>query len=194
MAEDGADVWPLVSIFDRAVLSVEADRPVGRRTDQPAQVIAYIEQAVCRDLQLLLNERQRWRGWPTDWSIPQDVRPIERGGNNRVESFAQLDKSLIDYGLADFGTMSLATDDQRAAVARHIQSVIERFEPRISLKRIAYTSPEKLGLRAHQRDIRHMHFNVEATLVVHATKRDLFMDTAFDRPSRSFDVSLKRSA
>lgn len=72
--------------------------------------IKMIRQSVRRDLENLLNAKVQWHVWP--------------------ESYKELDKSLLSYGLPDFSSMAMDSLDGRQALCRRIEETIRRFEPR----------------------------------------------------------------
>ena len=80
MGKSRTDKPLLPSVFDRLI----DDDPQGQReVSKPrAQVLREIKQAVCRDLENLLNARQRCG------AIPPDLK--------------ELDVSLVNYGIPDF--------------------------------------------------------------------------------------------
>jgi type VI secretion system protein ImpF len=68
-------------------------------------------EAVRRDLEDLLNTRQSSVGLP--------------------ENYPEVQNSLIAYGLPDLTSINAITTQQREAIGRIIESVVERFEPRL---------------------------------------------------------------
>src|SRR5215470_5181070 len=108
MARIDLDQPLLPSILDRLLdANPEASRDPPKSR---GQTLAELRRAVRRDLEALLNTRQRCISWPSD--LPE------------------LDHSLISYGILDFASLNLATTTQREAFCRDVESVIRRNEPR----------------------------------------------------------------
>ena len=83
----------------------------------PEQTQRDLHQAVRRDLEALLNTRQRVAGYPAAWQ--------------------ELDQSLVNYGIPDFTGANLSSEDSRAQFVRVIEAVIRRYEPRFKHVRIS---------------------------------------------------------
>lgn len=101
----------------RAQLSV-LDRLIDERPDEtrerpltPSQTMLKLREAVRRDLQALLNTRERCRGWP--------------------DILGEIDNSVVGYGLPDFSVLSLQ-GSWRESLRRRVLETIRRFEPRLS--------------------------------------------------------------
>lgn len=82
----------------------------------PAQTLRNLHQAVRRDLEALLNTRQRSASYPA--------------------SHKELDKSLVNYGIPDFTGSNLSSQDSRQQFVRVIESVIRKYEPRFKSVRV----------------------------------------------------------
>ena len=95
--------------------------------------------AVQRDLEDLLNTRQTHAGLPSDY---QEVQA-----------------SIVGYGLPDLTALPADTPEQRAAIARVLEAVITRFEPRLRDVRATLADPGD----GKERTVR---FRVEARLSV----------------------------
>ena len=65
---------------------------------------------VRRDLENLLNSKIQWLSWP--------------------ENFQELDTSLLNYGLHDFSSMTVASLEGRQLLCQQVADTIKRFEPR----------------------------------------------------------------
>lgn len=72
--------------------------------------IKQVRQSVRRDLENLLNSKVQWHVWP--------------------DSYSELDKSLLNYGLPDFSSMAMDSLDGRQALCKRIEYTIRLFEPR----------------------------------------------------------------
>lgn len=96
------------SILDRLMDDAPgvADSPRMRQGVDLKQV----RQSVRRDLENLLNSKVQWHVWP--------------------DSYSELDKSLLNYGLPDFSSMAMDSLDGRQALCQRIEETIRLFEPR----------------------------------------------------------------
>lgn len=87
-----------------------------RLSDEPSQQkINYalrIRQSIRRDLEALLNSKIHWQVWP-QW-------------------YEELDESLYRYGLPDFSSMPLSSQDGRDKLCAIIETAIRTFEPRLT--------------------------------------------------------------
>jgi type VI secretion system protein ImpF len=105
------DDQPLLpSVLDRLL----DDQPGVSR--EPAktrsQVLRELKQSLRRDLENLLNTRWRPRSWP--------------------ESLAELEVSLVNYGIPDITGSDLGSSENRQQLAGVLERVIRRFEPRLT--------------------------------------------------------------
>jgi type VI secretion system protein ImpF len=75
------------------------------------QSLNQLKESVRRDLVNLLNTRTRFVRGP--------------------EHLTQLERSLVEYGLEDFGGRNLASEAERARFCRDIEEVIRKNEPRL---------------------------------------------------------------
>lgn len=67
-------------------------------------------QAIRRDLETLLNTKIHWCTWP-EW-------------------YGELERSLFSYGLPDFSSMPLSSQDGRERLCQIVEETIRKFEPR----------------------------------------------------------------
>ena len=72
-----------------------------------------LKASVRRDLEWLLNTRQN----------PDAVL---------LDKYPELSKSLYNYGLPDFTSMSFDNAKDRARLLRHLEATIRIFEPRLA--------------------------------------------------------------
>jgi type VI secretion system protein ImpF len=72
--------------------------------------------SVRRDLEALLNSRQRWRSWPAGYS--------------------ELGTSLVGYGIPDFTSGAFNEPQQRERLCASIEWAIRTFEPRLTAVRV----------------------------------------------------------
>lgn len=77
----------------------------------PNQALRQLKLAVRRDLENLLNTRVRNLTWPAH--------------------LEELERSLVNYGLADFSRTTLVSTQDRQAFCRLLEKVIRQHEPRL---------------------------------------------------------------
>ncbi len=130
------DQFLLPSILDR-LLDDEPDSQQERLSSR-AQLLRELKQSVRRDLECLLNTRICLREIPSD--LPE------------------LQTSVLNYGIPDFGGLAMASADQQEVLRRRVEDVIRRYETRFKQVRVelAIDSPEKF-----QRTIR---FRIDGVL------------------------------
>jgi type VI secretion system protein ImpF len=98
-----------LSLLDRLI-----DADPSESVDKPLTSGAALQklcESVCKDLEELLNTRRRWRSW--------DLH------------YAELNQSLVGYGLPDFASGTFSDPRRREELRRLIETCIRRFEPRI---------------------------------------------------------------
>ena len=125
------------------------------------QHLAEMRRAVRRDLEALLNTRQRCVSWPNDLS--------------------ELDDSLISYGIRDFASLNLATTGQREAFCRDVESVIRRNEPR-------FVSVSVSLLENSDEVDRTMRFRIEALMYADPAPETIVLDSFVDPAARGIKV------
>ncbi|WP_432464171.1 type VI secretion system baseplate subunit TssE [Agarivorans sp. QJM3NY_33] len=91
-------------------------------------------QSIRRDLEALLNAKLHWHTWP-EW-------------------YHELDLSLFSYGLPDFSSMPLSSQDGRERLCQIVEQTIRKFEPRFIDVSVSTVSDEQpldrvLRLRIH---------------------------------------------
>jgi type VI secretion system protein ImpF len=153
------DLPLLPSILDRLLdddPSVRQDSRQSRRFN-----LAAARDAVRRDLENLLNARQRCRGWPKGW--------------------VDLDSSIINYGLPDFATIAVATEGDRDQFREAIERTIRTFEPRFK-----HVSVHLLD-NAESLD-RTLRFRVDALMYADPAPEPIVLDSVLDPATRSFAV------
>lgn len=100
----------VVSVFDRllddnVVTGIEPSKSRG-------QYLTDLRSALRRDLEALLNTHQSWVAPPDD--------------------LAELETSLIDYGLPHFLGLQVASDAAREQFRAEVEALLRRFEPRFT--------------------------------------------------------------
>lgn len=149
----------LASVLDR-LLDDEPD--VRRDPPQPAhQVLREVKQAVCRDLQNLLNTRRRCVPWPPD--------------------LAELEQSLVDYGMPDFTAVNMGGSDGPEQLRRLLEAVIRRFEPR-------FKAVQVLLLESADPLDRTLRFRIDALLHAVPAPEPVTFDSALETATGTVEV------
>ena len=109
MARVGAKQLLVPSLLDRLIdndphLMVDVDQ-------SRAQIIRDLKTSVRRDLENLLNTHLPWPTWHA--------------------GYEELEKSVLNYGLADFSAMAITSEDQQRSFSHHVEEVVQRFETRL---------------------------------------------------------------
>ena len=99
--------------------------------------VAAFKANLLRDLEWLLNTRE--------------------SGDPATAPYSELERSIYNYGLPDFASMSADSLATRARLQRSIERKIAVFEPRLKDVRVTVLDEGKGGLRA-------MRFEIEAML------------------------------
>jgi len=112
---------PLLDRLVDAEPSEQSDRPLSATA-----AMDVLRVSICNDLEELLNTRRRWRSWD-----PQ---------------LAELDRSLVGFGLPDFAAGAFNDPRRREELRVLIEACIHRFEPRIvSLKVTLVEAADKMS-------------------------------------------------
>jgi type VI secretion system protein ImpF len=144
VAHNRSEPAPLLSVLDRLL----DDDPAA-----PHQVLRELKQAVRRDLEELLNTRQR------PLALPPHLREVRR--------------SLFAYGLPDFTGVPLGSSRGRQDFCTLIRAVILQFEPRLRDVRVTPVS----GAEPLDRTFR---FRIEALLEVEPAPEPVVFDSRID--------------
>jgi type VI secretion system protein ImpF len=151
----------------RAQLSV-LDRLLDERPDEtrerpltPAQTMTRLREAVRRDLEALLNTRERCRGWP--------------------DILEEIDDSVVAYGLPDFSVLSLQ-GRWRENLRRRVLETIRRFEPRLSQIDVRFEEQGE-GLERVAR------FRIEALMHADPAPEPVAFNTQIDGATRLMSVA-----
>lgn len=151
---------PLVpSIFDRLL----DDEPANSRETAPSrqQVLRQLKQSVGRDLENLLNTRQRWGEWPA---------PLE-----------ELERSLVNYGIPDFTGVNMSLPSERERLRATIERVIQAFEPRFKTVRVKLQDNSE----AFDRSLR---FRIDGVLQVDPAPEPVIFDSQLEPTTSTFQV------
>jgi type VI secretion system protein ImpF len=140
------------------------DRLIDPESAGTAILVGYDERkmlaAVRRDLEELLNTRQ------TQADLP--------------ESFAELHRSILAYGLPDLVSLEAITVKQRETIADKIRRIIETFEPRLKDVNVTYVPGENKVERS-------IKFKIESRLAVDPSP-DVAFDTVLELSSGQYEV------
>lgn len=116
--------------------------------------------SVRRDLQNLLNSRQRCRSWSKD--------------------LEELTRSTLDYGVPDVAGANFASQDRRNAFMESLAGVIRNNDPRFqSVKVVPLENTDPLD--------RTLRFRIEATIRVEAGPETTVFDFQLEPVSRHFE-------
>lgn len=124
---------------------------------------AQLRNAVRRDLEDLLNTRQR------PFSVPLGLEDLE--------------ESSFEYGIPDFSGANLTTVERRRKYLKGIEKTIRRNEPRFSSVRVVSVDERKDTSRT-------LHFRIEAVLRTEPMPESVLYDSHVDVPTRSFRIEI----
>jgi type VI secretion system protein ImpF len=161
MALDDDTLRAELSVLDRLI----DDRPdeTRERPMTAAQTMARLREAVRRDLEVLLNTRERCRGWPS--------------------AFKEIDESVVGYGLPDFSVLSLQ-GEWRTTLCRRVTEVIRRFEPRLTSIKVQF---DNRGDRLE----RVARLRIEALMQADPAPEPVAFDTQIDSGTRLMSIADK---
>jgi type VI secretion system protein ImpF len=154
------DDQPLVpSIFDRLL----DDEPANSRevVSSRRQMLRELKTSVSRDLENLLNTRQRWAEFPP--------------------GLEELDSSLVNYGIPDFTGVNMSIAAERERLRATIQRIIEQFEPRFQSIKV------KLLDNAESFD-RRLRFRIDGLLNVDPAPEPVVFDSQLEPATSTFEV------
>lgn len=156
MARPDPDEPLLMSVLDRLLTG---DTPQGRMGR--GQYLSSLRRSVRRDLEALLNTRQRCLSWPPD--------------------LEELATSAVAYGVPDFTAMNVASDVERDNLRASIEDLIRRFEPRF--KQVSVSIREN----ADTLD-RTLRFRIDAIMHAEPMPEHLVFDSFVDPASRAVRI------
>ena len=123
--------------------------------------VELLKRNLLRDLEHLLNTRE------TGEAAGPDHPNVER--------------SMYNYGLPDFASLSAESAKTPARLLRSIEREIELFEPRLANVRISLADPDEKGAR-------HMRFVIEATLRLDPEPERVEFDTVLEMDSGQIKI------
>ena len=159
MASGRKEAYLRASLLDRLML------PPGSSRGGSQLVIGVRElrESVARDIDWLLNSK---RFLDTD-----------------LEGLKEVRTSVLNYGMPDFSPTSWRNDKELSSLARTIEEMLRRFEPRLrpgSIKVTAQKPVEKDDMRPH--------FRIDAVLHVDPVNEPVSFDTDVDYESSRISV------
>jgi type VI secretion system protein ImpF len=153
------------SVVTQSVLERLIDRePDAKQEGAPtrSQSVRLLKVSVRRDLEWLLNTRQN----------------PEAAGS----AYPELEKSLFNYGLPDFSSMSFDNPKDRARLLRHLETTIRIFEPRLESPRVV---PVQSDGNVSNRTIR---FQIEGLLKMDPAPEQVTFDTVLNLSSGEYQI------
>jgi type VI secretion system protein ImpF len=159
MAKIKADQPLLPSVLDRLI-----DDEPGVRRDPPqsrTQVLRELKQSVRRDLENLLNTRQRCLPHP--------------------QNLSELEFSLVSYGMPDVIGTTMAGNEGREQLRTILEEIIRRFEPRFKTVKVELLD----GAESLDRTLR---FRIDALLHATPAPEPVTFDSALEPVTGSIDV------
>jgi len=162
MARPGVKQPQRLPLLDR-LLQGEA----GLAALDPDRTATALREAVRRDLEILFNTRPRCRSWSS--------------------GLAELETSVLSFGLADLQTRQMATPAQQDEFRKQLETLIRRFEPRfreVSVYLLANANPLDRSLR----------FRIQAILRADVDTEPVVYDTLLDPASRGVSVAFAEGA
>jgi type VI secretion system protein ImpF len=148
------------SVLDRLLAG---ESPGGGRSVHEAVGVRELRAAIARDLEWLLNSK-RWIPW-------------------ELEELEEVRESILTYGVPDFSTHSWRSQSDSQDIARIIEEVIRRFEPRL-LPRSVHVEM----LPTSDVDDFRLRFRIDAILQVDPISEAVSFDTDIDFDSTSIQV------
>jgi len=141
-------------LFDDAPLEVRDYLPAG------LQALERLRHAVVRDLEGLLNSRAQ--------------------SALDLNAFPELARSVVNYGLPDFSTLSAVSQTDQARIRTEIQLVIARFEPRLKQVKVHLVQQEQTSAFS---------FRIEALLHIESLSEPVAFDVVLDVATQLYQIA-----
>ncbi|TCT02459.1 type VI secretion system baseplate subunit TssE [Aquabacter spiritensis] len=126
---------------------------IDRLFGDEAPSLARVRAGLKRDLEDLLNTRERVKSWPA--------------------VLGELERSLFSYGIVDLATANFSTEERRAAVVEEIGATIRRLEPRLTRMNIA-------ALQNADPSDRSLRIRIEAQIIIDSESEPVQFNTIID--------------
>jgi len=165
MARPDSDFTVTQPLVDRLI-----DRDPRAPTDPSitrAQSVRQLKAALRRDLEWLLNSRRNPEAAP--------------------DSMVELSRSLYNYGLPDFSSMSLNSPKDRSRLLVELESTVALFEPRLKDVKVALMETPGVNTRT-------LHFQIEGMLMMDPAPEQVSFDTVLQLASGEYQIRGERSA
>lgn len=151
--------------LDRPIQLSVLDRLLDDGAPASGDALTALRESVRRDLEWLLNTRRLYQ-------------PLS-------EDYAELQRSVLLYGIPDITSLGRDAPATRARLQAHIEEAIALFEPRLSNVRVAVVeAPAESG------GMRQVHFRIQALLLADPEPLRVSFDTRVDRSTGGFDVDV----
>lgn len=162
MARAHEDPTVIASLLDR--LTDEHPDLTGETVPLRLHDVDQLRTSVARDLEALLNTRQEYL-------------------DDLPEHYAEVERSLLLYGLPDFTSYSLKSQGDRQSVLQAVEEAIMGFEPRLRDVRVQLIPEEGIG--------KTMHFRVDGMLKVEPAPEPVTFDTVLHLSTQEYEVKEK---
>ncbi|MFG1423612.1 type VI secretion system baseplate subunit TssE [Roseixanthobacter liquoris] len=139
---------------------------VDRLLDTERPTVAAFRDGLRRDLEELLNTDRRVIGWAAD--------------------LAELDTSLINFGVMCLSTVNLSTEQRRAQVVEEIGQIIRQWEPRLANMRVSAVP----NVDSSDRSLR---MRIEAEILIEPSPEPMIFDTLIDPLGNTISLTSARS-
>jgi type VI secretion system protein ImpF len=165
MAKSDSDLTVTPSLFDRLI-----DREPTAASDANitrAQSVRHLKASLRRDLEWLLNTRRNPEAAP--------------------ESLVETYRSLYNYGLPDFSSLSLHSPRDRGQLLVQLERTVAIFEPRLKDVRVSMVEAPGSSSRT-------VHFQIEGLLQMDPAPEHVSFDTTVQLSSGEYQIRGERSA
>ena len=125
------------------------------------QRLKELRSSVRRDLERLLNSRYRV------------VEP--------AEEFAQIEDSILNYGMPDLATVNIVDNDKRKEFTTKLEVILRRFEPRFKTVKVQY-------LDNKDNTDRTLRFRIDAVLYADPAPEVVVFDSVLESVTRNVSV------
>ena len=162
--------WEPEQTVTQSVIERLIDRDPKSQTENPpsrAQSVRLLKASLRRDLEWLLNTR----------------RTPDPAGSE----YAEVSKSLYNYGLPDLNSLNWESVRDRSRLSRVIEEVLHNFEPRLLSLRVVPLEPAAGS--AHV-----MRFQIEGMLDMDPSPEHISFDTTLQLSSGEYQVKGDTSA
>lgn len=147
------------SVLDRLI----DNEPHNQAENDPGQhqLLKQMRDSVRRDLETLLNTRYHIIAPP--------------------EEYAQLDKSLLNYGLPDLATVNIIDNKKRNEFTTRLEKILAEFEPRFKSVRVSYIDNKDNTDRT-------LRFRIDAEIYAEPLPETVVFDSVLESVTRTVSV------